>query len=1427
MQPPTGSSHGEEGGGPPAVGRRENGAEMSSSGTAMLDLDMVEKLKQKYIKCKQQNDRLKEVLLQMQQQGEQRVSAERQGQLTALQWQVEQLQQQLKVREMEQRQHIEELDALQYTNRKQQQQLQQLQQQATAASGGLAGAGGGTRWGIGLLAGAAGGNSAREDSEKRLMEELQVLRDELEHKIRENEQLHVQQFEEKQRQQMQQERLARLDEELQQAHHAYQQLRKEQAETEKRVQTCEALYQEEREEKRQIEERFRELKRETDLQLTRLSEQKDVLQHQQAHLRRYFQRRLPVDLRHFRSLASYDLPCGGATAVIAAHSAAQRQVVSATACLLVRLQQLLAAWSEALCSGSGRTSASHSADLGPRGGGASPPQGKKGDRSLLDDADVSAAGLVAIGKDRDLSQVEALTGGASGGRQHAAASGGSTTAAVSGIHFKLTVANQKALDALLEARKSIDPVKRYLLQKLVAPREPGRAGGAVGLREPARGNRREGGSGGKFDRSPQRELQTGARGCRGLEMEPPGKSDEGVVTALEAQSSLRQLSTAFRRFTSYSLVSLTLETDAFPILDNSESPNANAFGDSTQAFESSRWSARPGSRGGASSSGPRNQTGDARRSTAAFIEASRRFAKCLSLLLEVSQLLFFQPRPPQQGVSASDRLPEAQSQVSPECLPPTSLGDSLEAPHSTRQLLVASPSTQNQAARENAVSAGYLGEGLGALLPSRGPASACEEALARLSSEHFRLLRKAVAPRKSDEVLEEALETHAVEAAGDLGNDEPNGEGSAIPSGSNPSFSSDQSGDTGFRQQHGGLFAAAENSAVARAVAVADLKHDVAKQFLQQVFFRHLEEAMMNMATMEGCISARMCRPHVVEGHMLPLSGGSDAMVDLVQAVKLIDSYIPLPSLLPHLSATGARKTAASEFDSEAASPSHWVDASSELLSVELQKPAQVNEGTTSTVAVLRDGLEVLLSSQLALWSCFLRLPLLDSALHRLQDFMRTRQDELRNAPPRMLRDDALYFREEVQRLTAEEQRLHRQLGSVQLDFDEVLEERDQLLQEKEELRDRYAVMQTRFELARGGFSSRSTPALQRLLRVEDENGVTLTCQADAKQSGDDGAWRCSQEGKQAFASSESGGKHLATENSEGKASATWSSEEKCEDSNCERKSIGNPSAPSAPASAEDSTTCSQNVDAAGAAVAAFEDACAAASMLMVVASECRRFPGSENSLPVLRYPSREAAAAMIEAALLQRGSVFPASSESPVSTAATDAAEAVIATLEACKGRTGEGQSTEVSALEFQQELRRVYVQQVQQLLQHVQTSEDALAALKMQLSSCLKTIHSLDSQRQLLQRQLQEQQSAAAAAASAARLAEVKYMEQLSLLSEHYCQEGEKRKAVEVHMDDMRKQRVLCGRCGVWNSLGFLLGASSGGTCTMCQGRVIEPPA
>ncbi|PFH34931.1 hypothetical protein BESB_069640 [Besnoitia besnoiti] len=1380
---------GPQGGGSPLAGTENGGVSPALGGGEALDLDMVEKLKQKYIKCKQQNDRLKQVLLQMQQDGEQRASAQQQEQVATLQKHVEQLQQQLKVREMEQRQHMEELDTLQYTNRKQKQQLQLLQQQAAAAAAtGAAGGGGAAKWGIGLLSGATAGSAAKEENEKRLMEELQVLRDELEHKIRENEQLHVQQFEEKQQQQVQQERLERLDEELQQERHVCQQFRQERDEAERRVHTHEALLCEERERKREVEERLREVKTETRLQLTRLSEQKDRLAREQGCLRRYVQRRLPVDLRRLRLLACYDLPCGGCGTVVAACVAAQRQVASAIASLLVRLQQLLAAWAEALRSGGGRTGGadlrSGKAAEGHAEGAGSP--GARVERSLSDEATAaSAAGLVAIGAQvAGRPQAEGLVAGAAEGARHhphsggGTANGGGTTAAVSGIHFKLTVANQKALDALLEARKSINSIKRYLLRKLVAPSSGADRSGApgptrLGGEEASEGRSRGGQLGGQV-------LHRG-RAKRGLERETDGADGDEEAVALEARRGLRHLGVAFRRFTSYSLVSLTLETDAFPILDGNEKQPQNgglsfASGETANAFDSFRWSSHLSGPGAGAAAQPRSQTGDARRSTTAFIEASRRLDKSLSLLLEVAQLLFFSVARPQNTAEGSEgggtprspflanRTPRNEARpngcASSECV------SSVSKPRTGPAV----PRGGGQCSESEAPS-GTSRELAGFGSPPCGGKEDEDAALARLSGEHFRLLKRAVSSGESDLLCEELSEA---DSSG-------TGEGSGTSeecerrAGERPlrtelrgphflgafRFEDDQDGKKG----DGELLEAARRSAVAQAVAISAMKHDVAKQMLQQVFLKHLERAMMCMATMEGCISARMCRPHVVEGHLLPLSGGGNAMVNLVQAAKLIDSYMPISALLPHLSGVAEKPVGSIGVDAKIVSASHLSSLARRDLGVAfasggggLLSRAQT---TTSSSAILREGLQLLFSSRLTLWVRFLHLPVLDSALHELKSFMKHQREVLRDAPPRMLRDDAVYFREEVQRLAIAEQRLEQQLESVRLDFDEVLEERAQLLQDAEELRGRHAIVQARLELARGPFASGEEAAegdLENVLESGTRRDPDDVCVPSKALQGEDAAG-------------------------------------------------------------------SEGLDAAMAAAAAAEDACAATSRLMVMASEggCLSSPEIPS---VLGCSSREAAAAMIKTALLQHGSVYAPSSGSALSAAAASAAAAVVAALE-CQESSAEeaGKDTKCMA-GCQRELRQTYVQQVQQLLQHIQTSEDALAALKMQLSSCLKTIHSLGSQRQQLQRQIQEQRSAATEAASAARLAEVKYMEQLSLLSEHYCQEGEKRKVVEVLMEDVRQHRILCGRCGVWNSLGSLLDADSGGTCTMCHGRVIEPP-
>ncbi|PHJ22195.1 trichohyalin [Cystoisospora suis] len=1437
-----------------------------------VDLSVVEKLKQKYIKCKQQNDRLKDVLMQLQQQQQSHQepltsTKQHPGQLAVLQRQVEQLQKQLKVREIEQRQHMEELDALQYTNKKQQQQLLQLQQQQATAAPSSSATGGGGKWGIGLLAAAgAAGGSGKDETEQRLLEELQVLRDELERKIRENEQLHVQQFEEKQNQQLQQGQLASLQEDLERELETRRRLQQRQAEVEKQFQEGEMLLQREREDKKRLESRLTQANEQSAHQLASFSKQLADLQDRQKLLESYIRQRLPLDLRGVPLLSCYDFPSGGAAAVSAAERVAKQRVFSSIASLLVRLQQLLTAWGEALRGSTvsrGRSVGATVVAAGVGEGSRKSSEEKQGIpetprtctrlTATRGPGDILAAGLVAIGHEKR----ERLSHGAPREGVGGSILRGPGNAAVSGIHFKLTAANGKAFEALVEARKCIEEVSKFLLPYALdalpcsadteSLRGPCYAHKAFFFGDEVRG----GDANVKGETGNQENRGAAADGrdfsVSRVDGRPDSEDGEGFDDqwGLETRRSLRQLGTAFRRFTTYSLVSLTLETDAFPIFDNCQSAHSQSLAvpgnlrDTAWTQDCPPSETKEGRKVG-------TQAGDARRSTAAFMEASRRFDKCFSLLLRVAELCLEARSFQLQGLSGSVHF----TGICPKCVQSAS-----NAVCSSFLDLVASsvrpgcsPRTGSQIRghegrhedAETCEDVGYRQQhlGYGSHLAHDGSSlnhsatgdclsiplplnsktdttpfcSVCRgvpfhsslepkhmaRALSNLSGEHFRLLSVAVLPEKpclppSDglcgaKAMQDCAKGLYRESSFQLGRSAGSGLDSSYQTRySSVDFDRGKRESAKLAEVRAAVSAVAEGSAVAHAATVCAVSLNATHQMLQQVFLRHLDEAMVCMATMEGCVSARMCRPHIVEGHLLPLSGGSDAMVNLVQAMKLIDSYT---QSLPAPRGEAAFSTSLNERNKS--------------LSTQSCPQGKVE----SNVTMLRKGLQLLCSSPLALWIQLLRLPVFHSSVQRSRRFMQYHWKKLQAAPPRVLRDDALHLRHEVQRLSGERERLREHLELLQLDLDEAVEQRDKLMVDLEDFRDQYGVLQTRYELLRGdlslcvGSSSNRLASATSFLRSLPSASLgtdawgTLPDDVAAGHSSSAASTEAAEPGRNqsvVLAHQQAGAPERQSASADAGRSANLTT-------------VGDPDLEVRQANCCDGT------------------ATAPLGALQSGAQTGQSF-GDLSKLLDRSMSSKATAAAMAEAALLQRGRVVESSSrtESPSYTALATAAVAVRA-LNDVERELPVGEPG--TAVHYQRELRRVYVQQVQQLLQHVQAGDDALASLRMQLSSCLKTIHSLNSQKQLLQHQLEEQQNAAEAAASKARLTEAKYTEQLSLLTEHYCLEGEKRKAVEDHMEEMRKQKVLCGRCGVWNPLGFLLGSASGGTCTMCRGRVMEPP-
>lgn len=663
------------------------------------------------------------------------------------------------------------------------------------------------------------------------------------------------------------------------------------------------------------------------------SKQLADLQTRQTFLERYIRRRLPVDLRGVHLLSSYDFPSGGAAAVLAAERWAKQLVFSSVTSLLVRLEQLLMAWGEALqgsTANSGRAGgASVSSAAEGKGSRKSREEKQGADQSARRRAsltgtrgpdDISAAGLVAVGNEKS----ERLPYGAPRGGAGGSCPRGPGNAAVSGIHFKLTVANGKALDALVEARKNIREVLqtlvRHALEALPSFAEedslecpghlrktlfPGNGRGAIlegNIGNQAKQNRGAAAAlaeGGLFSFN----FADGQLCFEGGE----GSTDHwGPVV----RRSLRQLGTAFRRFTTYSLVSLTLETDAFPILDDAQQGYAQSCAgpDIFSVHQDTGWPRDcPGGetqervKAGA-------QAGDARRSTAAFMEASRRFDKCLSLLLRVAELWLEARRYQFPRLMASrnhasclhdsareaafdstaelpapemrsGRSPRRGTQIRSHEGPPENaerwqqrLDFSSQPPYGESPLYhfpsresLPVPLSSKRKAEETPFCSLRL---VASSSPSPSAPQHMVQDLSSLSSEHFRLLSRRIlhgqrsgpstggGSCEAETALQECWQENCGVPSSRLGRSAASARVASVKQTRYSAAVLDREKKESTRP--GGtratVSAAAERSAVARAAAVCAATLDATNQMLQQVFLRHLDEAMVCMGecTIQG-----------------------------------------------------------------------------------------------------------------------------------------------------------------------------------------------------------------------------------------------------------------------------------------------------------------------------------------------------------------------------------------------------------------------------------------------------------------------------------------------------------------------------------------------------------------------------------------------
>jgi len=167
---------------------------------------------------------------------------------------------------------------------------------------------------------------------------------------------------------------------------------------------------------------------------------------------------------------------------------------------------------------------------------------------------------------------------------------------------------------------------------------------------------------------------------------------------------------------------------------------------------------------------------------------------------------------------------------------------------------------------------------------------------------------------------------------------------------------------------------------------------------------------------------------------------------------------------------------------------------------------------------------------------------------------------------------------------------------------------------------------------------------------------------------------------------------------------------------------------------------------------------------------------------------------------------------------------------IEPCRGRDGHDTSSSVGGGggEVEIEVLRLYENTIQQLKAQLQEVDARALDLHGELRKALRALRTSEADRERLELELSSLRERVEATKSDMAVTQQSVDSQLALLTEHICELSERLSEKDVQLAALQAQRVLCGRCGGWNTVGWLMGDRGGGNglCHICRGKVLEAP-
>eukprot|EP00747_Dinoflagellata_sp_TGD_P010635 gnl/TRDRNA2_/TRDRNA2_120008_c0_seq1.p1 gnl/TRDRNA2_/TRDRNA2_120008_c0~~gnl/TRDRNA2_/TRDRNA2_120008_c0_seq1.p1 ORF type:complete len:641 (+),score=131.79 gnl/TRDRNA2_/TRDRNA2_120008_c0_seq1:106-1923(+) len=152
-----------------------------------------------------------------------------------------------------------------------------------------------------------------------------------------------------------------------------------------------------------------------------------------------------------------------------------------------------------------------------------------------------------------------------------------------------------------------------------------------------------------------------------------------------------------------------------------------------------------------------------------------------------------------------------------------------------------------------------------------------------------------------------------------------------------------------------------------------------------------------------------------------------------------------------------------------------------------------------------------------------------------------------------------------------------------------------------------------------------------------------------------------------------------------------------------------------------------------------------------------------------------------------------------------------------------------EVEAFEsWELAVRRVYEQHVKNLQAQVQAADGQAMELHVRMQQSMELLREQEHGKQKIRDELTAKDAQLSGVKEDIATTRKNYDQQLALLTEHICTLSQQLANKDMGLATLQANKVLCGHCGTWNTMGRLLdeagGGQSMGLCHTCKGKVLS---